>query len=190
MVLGKPFDDSALRTLLVFDEKQLSIILPVYAAIVSILPVWVLLCPRGYLSSYMKVGVIVLLAVGILAAHPAAEDAGLDSLHSRRRPGGLRQRLALRDDRDHVRRLVGFPCPDRLGHDAQDGQQGIGHPPRRLRRDAGRGHGFRHGLDCGLRPGAGRLLQDQHPPEQIRCPGRGGETGRPMDAATRCNSTT
>ncbi len=70
VVLGKPFDDSALRTLLTFDEKQLSIILPVYAAIVSILPVWVLLSPRGYLSSYMKVGVIVLLAVGILAAHP------------------------------------------------------------------------------------------------------------------------
>ena len=70
VILGKPFDDSALRTLLVFDEKQLSIILPVYAAIVSILPVWVLLCPRGYLSSYMKVGVIVLLAFGILAAHP------------------------------------------------------------------------------------------------------------------------
>ncbi len=70
VVLGKPFDDSALRSLLVFDEKQLSIILPVYAAIVSILPVWVLLCPRGYLSSYMKVGVIVLLAFGILAAHP------------------------------------------------------------------------------------------------------------------------
>ncbi|MGO9107810.1 MAG: carbon starvation protein A [Thermoguttaceae bacterium] len=68
--VGKPFDDSALRTLLVFDEKQLSIILPVYAAIVSILPVWVLLSPRGYLSSYMKVGVIVLLSFGILAAHP------------------------------------------------------------------------------------------------------------------------
>ncbi len=70
VILGKPFDDSDLRTLLVFDEHRLSIILPVYAAIVSILPVWVLLCPRGYLSSYMKVGVIVLLVFGILAAHP------------------------------------------------------------------------------------------------------------------------
>ncbi len=70
VVFGKSFDDSALRTLLVFDEQQLSIILPVYAAIVSILPVWVLLCPRGYLSSYMKVGVIVLLVFGILAAAP------------------------------------------------------------------------------------------------------------------------
>jgi carbon starvation protein len=70
VVFGKLFDDSTLRTLLVFDNKQLSIILPVYAAVVSILPVWVLLSPRGYLSSYMKVGVIVLLVFGILAAHP------------------------------------------------------------------------------------------------------------------------
>ena len=48
----------------------MSIILPVYAAIASILPVWVLLCPRDYLSSYMKIGVIVVLAVGIFVAHP------------------------------------------------------------------------------------------------------------------------
>ena len=45
-------------------------ILPIYAAVVSILPVWVLLCPRDYLSSYMKVGVIALLGVGILVAQP------------------------------------------------------------------------------------------------------------------------
>jgi carbon starvation protein len=32
--------------------------------------VWVLMCPRDYLSSYMKIGVIVVLAVGIFAAHP------------------------------------------------------------------------------------------------------------------------
>jgi carbon starvation protein len=70
VVFGKLFDDSTWRALLVFDEKQLSIILPVYAAVVSILPIWVLLCPRGYLSSYMKVGVFVLLIAGILAACP------------------------------------------------------------------------------------------------------------------------
>ena len=71
VIFGKLFDDSALRTLLALDGKPLSIILPIYAAIVSILPVWVLLAPRGYLSSYMKVGVIVLLVFGILAAHPS-----------------------------------------------------------------------------------------------------------------------
>ncbi len=68
--LGKPFDDSAWRDVLIFSKPQLSIMLPIYAAIASILPVWILLCPRDYLSSYMKIGVIVLLAVGIFVVHP------------------------------------------------------------------------------------------------------------------------
>jgi carbon starvation protein len=68
--LGKPFDDSVWREYLIFTKPQLSIMLPVYAAIASILPVWILLCPRDYLSSYMKIGVIVVLAVGIFVAHP------------------------------------------------------------------------------------------------------------------------
>src|SRR5208337_2679572 len=68
--LGKPFDDSVWRHALIFTRPQLSIVLPVYAAIASILPVWILLCPRDYLSSYMKIGVIVLLALGIFVAHP------------------------------------------------------------------------------------------------------------------------
>jgi carbon starvation protein len=67
---GKPFDDSLWRRTLLFNDHQLSIILPVYAAVASILPVWILLCPRDYLSSYMKIGVIALLAVGIFVAHP------------------------------------------------------------------------------------------------------------------------
>ncbi len=70
VLLGKPFGDSAWGKALIFDQSTLSIILPVYAAIASILPVWILLCPRDYLSSYMKIGVIVLLALGIFVAHP------------------------------------------------------------------------------------------------------------------------
>lgn len=70
VLLGKPFGDSAWGKALIFDQPTLSIILPVYAAIASILPVWILLCPRDYLSSYMKIGVIVLLALGIFVAHP------------------------------------------------------------------------------------------------------------------------
>lgn len=68
--LGKPFADSVWGPYLVLTKPQLSVILPAYAAIASILPVWLLLCPRDYLSSYMKIGVIVILAVGIFVAHP------------------------------------------------------------------------------------------------------------------------
>jgi carbon starvation protein len=70
VVLGKPFGDSSLGHYLTFNKPQLSVILPAYAAVASILPVWVLLCPRDYLSSYMKIGVIVVLAVGIFVANP------------------------------------------------------------------------------------------------------------------------
>ncbi len=70
VIFGQTFDDSAQRGYLIFSTHQLAVILPIYAAIVSILPVWVLLCPRDYLSSYMKVGVIVMLGVGILIAQP------------------------------------------------------------------------------------------------------------------------
>src|SRR5207244_6209541 len=44
--LGKPFADSGWGHWLLFDEKTLSLMLPIYAAIASILPVWVLMCPR------------------------------------------------------------------------------------------------------------------------------------------------
>ena len=70
VLLGKPFAESALGPWLIFSKPALSIILPAYAAVASILPVWVLMCPRDYLSSYMKIGVILVLAVGIFVAHP------------------------------------------------------------------------------------------------------------------------
>ncbi len=51
-------------------ETQLKLLLPTYGFIASVLPVWMLLCPRDYLSSYMKIGTIALLAVGIALVHP------------------------------------------------------------------------------------------------------------------------
>jgi carbon starvation protein len=71
VIFGKNFSESeTFSHYLVFSESALSIMLPVYAMIASILPVWVLMCPRDYLSSYMKIGVIVVLAVGIFVAQP------------------------------------------------------------------------------------------------------------------------
>ena len=68
--LGKPFADSGLSHFLLFNKSTLALMLPIYAFIASILPVWVLMCPRDYLSSYMKIGVMMVLAVGIFVAHP------------------------------------------------------------------------------------------------------------------------
>jgi carbon starvation protein len=45
----------------------------VYGFAASVLPVWLLLAPRDYLSTFMKVGAIALLAIGICFAHPAMQ---------------------------------------------------------------------------------------------------------------------
>ena len=70
VIFGKQFADSGLAHYLLFDKPTLSLMLPIYAFIASTLPVWVLMCPRDYLSSYMKIGVMIVLAVGIFLAHP------------------------------------------------------------------------------------------------------------------------
>lgn len=44
-----------------------------YGFVASVLPVWLLLAPRDYLSTFMKVGAIALLAVGICIAHPVIQ---------------------------------------------------------------------------------------------------------------------
>jgi carbon starvation protein CstA len=41
-----------------------------YGFVASVLPVWVLLCPRDYLSTFLKIGTVLGLAVGILVSLP------------------------------------------------------------------------------------------------------------------------
>ena len=51
-------------------EKSMSLALAVYGFSAAALPVWLLLIPRGLLSTYLKLGVIFALAIGILIVHP------------------------------------------------------------------------------------------------------------------------
>lgn len=73
VILGHPFQESSYGYLLSLPYSTLKIALPIYGFIASVLPVWVLLCPRDYLSSYMKIGVVALLALGIFIVHPRLE---------------------------------------------------------------------------------------------------------------------
>ncbi len=50
-----------------------------YGFVASVLPVWLLLCPRDYLSSYMKVGAILLLAVGVIVVNPRLQMPAVTS---------------------------------------------------------------------------------------------------------------
>src|SRR5579875_3388350 len=51
----------------------LAIAIVIYGFLASVLPVWLLLAPRDYLSTFVKLGVIFLLALGICFTHPRLE---------------------------------------------------------------------------------------------------------------------
>jgi len=54
-----------------------------YGFVASVLPVWLLLAPRDYLSTFMKVGAIALLAVGICIAHPVMHAPAISRFAAR-----------------------------------------------------------------------------------------------------------
>jgi carbon starvation protein len=57
------------------SPQTLVLCLVIYGFLASVLPVWMLLAPRDYLSTFMKVGVIVLLAVAVLVTAPILQAA-------------------------------------------------------------------------------------------------------------------
>jgi carbon starvation protein len=59
-----------LASLLTFNPRQLAWMIIAYGFAASVLPVWLLLAPRDYLSTFIKLGTIFLLAIGILAVRP------------------------------------------------------------------------------------------------------------------------
>jgi carbon starvation protein len=59
------------------SANQLTLALVIYGFVASVLPVWMLLAPRDYLSAFMKIGVIVLLAASILLAWPPIQTEAI-----------------------------------------------------------------------------------------------------------------
>jgi len=59
-----------LASMFTFDAKHLALMIIAYGFAASVLPVWLLLAPRDYLSTFIKLGTIFLLALGILVVHP------------------------------------------------------------------------------------------------------------------------
>lgn len=59
------------------DGPTLAIFIMIYGFLASILPVWLLLVPRDYLSTFLKIGTMVLLAVGIIIVHPQLQMTGV-----------------------------------------------------------------------------------------------------------------
>lgn len=70
VVGGRLVPGSFLEPLFSHDRITLVWVLAVYGFLASVLPVWMLLAPRDYLSTYMKIGTISVLAVGVIVMAP------------------------------------------------------------------------------------------------------------------------
>jgi len=55
------------------SKNSLVFSIALYGFVASVLPVWMLLCPRDYLSTYMKIGTIFLLAFGVIIIAPSIQ---------------------------------------------------------------------------------------------------------------------
>ena len=73
VILGKPLASSALAAYFTFTRTQLIVLMAAYGFVASVLPVWLLLAPRDYLSSFMKIGTIAFLVIGVIVVNPVLE---------------------------------------------------------------------------------------------------------------------
>jgi len=67
---GGKIADSSFAHAFTFSPHSVTLLMAAYGFIASVLPVWMLLCPRDYLSSYLKIGTIALLIIGVILVHP------------------------------------------------------------------------------------------------------------------------
>ncbi|HZG08320.1 MAG TPA: carbon starvation CstA family protein [Allosphingosinicella sp.] len=70
IVLGEHVASGPWAPSFTFSGEALALMLIAYGFIASVIPVWLLLAPRDYLSTFLKIGTIVGLAIGILIVRP------------------------------------------------------------------------------------------------------------------------
>src|SRR5947209_984700 len=70
VIIGGWVAESSWAPSFTFSKNTITLLMAGYGFIASVLPVWMLLCPRDYLSSYLKIGTVAILIVGVILVHP------------------------------------------------------------------------------------------------------------------------
>ena len=68
--LGGRIADSSWAAAFTLSPHKVTLLMAGYGFVASVLPVWLLLCPRDYLSSYLKIGTVAFLIIGVILVHP------------------------------------------------------------------------------------------------------------------------
>jgi carbon starvation protein len=70
VVAGRWVAQTGAAAALTFTPHQITYMMAVYGLVASVLPVWLVLEPRDYLSTYVKLGTIAVLVIGVFVVHP------------------------------------------------------------------------------------------------------------------------
>jgi carbon starvation protein len=71
--LGGEIAESSWAATFTLSPNKVIVIMAAYGFIASVLPVWMLLCPRDYLSSYLKIGTVAFLIIGVIVVAPTLQ---------------------------------------------------------------------------------------------------------------------
>jgi carbon starvation protein len=82
IIAGGFVQDSSLADAFTLSPEAIAFCLIGYGFVASVLPVWMLLAPRDYLSTFMKIGVIALLAIGIIVTLPVMKNEAVTKFAS------------------------------------------------------------------------------------------------------------
>ena len=141
----------------------LAILIIIYGFAASAMPVWLLLAPRDYLSTFVKLGTIAMLALGIVALRPTLHMPALTRFIDGTGPVFAGKSVSLRV-RDHcVRCHQRLPLADCQRHYAEADFARDGDTHGRLWRDGMRIDGRHHGRHRRLCSSAGNVFRDQQP---------------------------
>ncbi len=73
VILGERVAASSYASWFILSRHQLTFLLGLYGFAASVLPVWMLLTPRDYLSTFMKIGTIGFLVIGVIIVNPVLQ---------------------------------------------------------------------------------------------------------------------
>ena len=131
-----------------------------YGFAAAVLPVWLLLAPRDYLSAFIKTGAIFSLAAGILLVRPQMHDAAADAIYRWNGPGFCGEDFSILLHHHCLRRDQRISFADFHRHHAENDSAREPFAVDRLRRDAAGVVCRRDGHGGGVCDAAGRLFCD------------------------------
>jgi carbon starvation protein len=79
VVFGKNVAASPIGHWFLLTRHQITVVLAIYGFAASVLPVWMLLTPRAYLSTFMKIGTILFLIIGVMIINPKLQAPAFSS---------------------------------------------------------------------------------------------------------------